>query len=114
MLSGVKLHCYCHVALYCCVHADLDTGGFRSLKITQDGRDYAAGLGNNEKVALGLDVKTAEAGMTTMSEKYSIHGLTGDSYPLADVATTPYINRFIMFGLSNMWTQSRPQRHGVV
>jgi glutathione S-transferase len=34
--------------------------------------------------------------------------LAGDSYSLADAAVTPYINRFTMLCLSNMWTQSRP------
>jgi glutathione S-transferase len=34
--------------------------------------------------------------------------LAGQSYSLADAALTPYINRFAMLSLSNMWTQSRP------
>ena len=34
--------------------------------------------------------------------------LAGESYSLADAAMTPYINRFTMLQLSNMWTQSRP------
>jgi glutathione S-transferase len=34
--------------------------------------------------------------------------LAGDSYSLADVALTPYINRFTMLSLSNMWTSTRP------
>ena len=34
--------------------------------------------------------------------------LAGEAYSLADAAMTPYINRFTMLGLSNMWTQSRP------
>ncbi len=37
-------------------------------------RDYAAGLGANEKAALGLDAKTAEAGMKEMSEKFNAMG----------------------------------------
>jgi len=59
------------------------------MKITQDVRDYAASLGDNEKAALGLDAQTtsglpphpeearravskdeAEAGMRQMSEKF--------------------------------------------
>ncbi len=40
---------------------------FCSMKITQDVRDYAAGLGDNEKAALGLE---AEKGMEEMSEKF--------------------------------------------
>ncbi|MBV6487543.1 MAG: Phosphomethylpyrimidine synthase [Pseudorhodoplanes sp.] len=62
---------------------------FCSMKITQDVRDYAASLGDNEKAALGLDAQTtsglpphpeearravskdeAEAGMRQMSEKF--------------------------------------------
>jgi glutathione S-transferase len=34
--------------------------------------------------------------------------LAGDSYSLADAAMTPYINRFTMLSLSNMWAHSRP------
>ena len=34
--------------------------------------------------------------------------LAGDSYSLADASATPYINRFTMLSLSNMWTRSRP------
>jgi len=44
---------------------------FCSMKITQDVRDYAAGLGNNEKTARGLD---AEAGMKEMSDKFNAMG----------------------------------------
>ena len=43
---------------------------FCSMKITQDVRDYAASLGDNEKAALGL----AEAGMKEMSDKFSAMG----------------------------------------
>jgi phosphomethylpyrimidine synthase len=47
---------------------------FCSMKITQDVRDYAASLGDNEKAALGLDAASAEAvakaGMAQMSEKF--------------------------------------------
>jgi len=45
---------------------------FCSMKITQDVRDYAASLGNNEKAALGLDA--AEAGMKEMSDKFNALG----------------------------------------
>ena len=34
--------------------------------------------------------------------------LAGEAYSLADAAMTPYVNRFVMLGLSSMWTQSRP------
>jgi hypothetical protein len=47
------------------------------MKITRDVRDYAAGLGANEKAALGLDAKTAEAGMKEMSEKFDAMGPAG-------------------------------------
>jgi phosphomethylpyrimidine synthase len=51
------------------------------MKITQDVRDYAASLGDNEKAALGLSPHTEEArsavskdererGMAEMSEKF--------------------------------------------
>ena len=40
---------------------------FCSMKITQDVRDYAEGLSDNEKAALGLDAKK---GMAEMSEKF--------------------------------------------
>jgi phosphomethylpyrimidine synthase len=45
---------------------------FCSMKITQDVRDYAAGLGDNEKAALYPD--TAQAGMAEMSEKFKAMG----------------------------------------
>lgn len=45
---------------------------FCSMKITQDVRDYAASLGDNEKTALGLDA--AQAGMAEMSEKFNAMG----------------------------------------
>jgi phosphomethylpyrimidine synthase len=41
---------------------------FCSMKITQDVRDYAAGLGDNEKAALYPDA--AQAGMAEMAEKF--------------------------------------------
>jgi phosphomethylpyrimidine synthase len=44
---------------------------FCSMKITQDVRDYAASLGDNEKTALGLD---AQAGMKEMSDKFNAMG----------------------------------------
>ena len=44
---------------------------FCSMKITQDVRDYAATLGDNEKRALGLDAKK---GMAEMSEKLKAMG----------------------------------------
>jgi phosphomethylpyrimidine synthase len=54
---------------------------FCSMKITQDVRDYAASLGDNEKAALGLTADlsaeasakaeaVAQAGMAQMSEKF--------------------------------------------
>lgn len=45
---------------------------FCSMKITQDVRDYAASLGDNEKSALGLDA--AQAGMKEMSDKFNAMG----------------------------------------
>jgi phosphomethylpyrimidine synthase len=55
---------------------------FCSMKITQDVRDYAAGLGDNEKAALypdaakqGLSAEAlAKAGMAEMSEKFKAMG----------------------------------------
>jgi len=47
---------------------------FCSMKITQDVRDYAASLGDNEKAALGLDASAAQAGMAEMSEKFKALG----------------------------------------
>jgi phosphomethylpyrimidine synthase len=44
---------------------------FCSMKITQDVRDYAASLGDNEKASLGL---SAEAGMKEMSDKFNAMG----------------------------------------
>jgi phosphomethylpyrimidine synthase len=55
---------------------------FCSMKITQDVRDYAASLGNNEKTALGLE---AEAGMKEMSDKFNAMGQ--QVYVDADKAT---------------------------
>jgi phosphomethylpyrimidine synthase len=48
---------------------------FCSMKITQDVRDYAATLGDNEKAALGLQAGMSikgvvEDGMAQMSEKF--------------------------------------------
>ena len=48
---------------------------FCSMKITQDVRDYADGLSDNEKAALGLDAKK---GMAEMSEKFK--DLGGEIY----------------------------------
>ncbi|GAB4519314.1 MAG: phosphomethylpyrimidine synthase ThiC [Parvularculaceae bacterium] len=45
---------------------------FCSMKITQDVRDYAAGLSDNEKA--DLEAMTAEEGMKRMSEKYKEMG----------------------------------------
>ena len=45
---------------------------FCSMKITQDVRDYAASLGDNEKTALGLDA--AQTGMKEMSDKFNAMG----------------------------------------
>lgn len=42
------------------------------MKITQDVRDYAASLGDNEKAALGFDA--AQAGMKEMSDKFNAMG----------------------------------------
>jgi len=48
---------------------------FCSMKITQDVRDYAAGLGDNEKAALGMTTKgVIEDGMKEMSEKFKEMG----------------------------------------
>jgi phosphomethylpyrimidine synthase len=54
---------------------------FCSMKITQDVRDYAASLGNNEKASLGLDAEAglsaealAKAGMKEMSDKFNAMG----------------------------------------
>ncbi len=55
---------------------------FCSMKITQDVRDYAASLGDNEKAALGMTAKTAEAGMKEMSEKFKAMG--NEVYVAAD------------------------------
>lgn len=52
---------------------------FCSMKITQDVRDYAASLGNNEMVALGLD---GEASMKKMSDKFNALG--GKAYVEAE------------------------------
>ena len=47
--------------------------------------------------------------LTDMDRQLAQHPwLAGDSYSLADAAVTPYINRFTMLTLSNLWTESRP------
>jgi phosphomethylpyrimidine synthase len=56
---------------------------FCSMKITQDVRDYAASLGDNEKSALGLDA--AQKGMAEMSDKFNAMGQ--QVYVDADKAT---------------------------
>jgi phosphomethylpyrimidine synthase len=58
---------------------------FCSMKITQDVRDYAASLGDNERAALGLDA--AEAGMKEMSDKFNAMGQ--QVYVDADQVTAP-------------------------
>ena len=35
--------------------------------------------------------------------------LAGDTYSLADIAMTPYVNRLDMLGMSEMWVGSRPR-----
>jgi glutathione S-transferase len=35
--------------------------------------------------------------------------LAGDTFSLADIAVTPYVNRLDMLGMSEMWTRSRPR-----
>src|SRR5262249_16080582 len=35
--------------------------------------------------------------------------LAGDTFSLADVAVTPYVNRLDMLGLWEMWTKTRPR-----
>jgi phosphomethylpyrimidine synthase len=60
---------------------------FCSMKITQDVRDYAATLGDNEKAALGLQAGmtikgVVEDGMAQMSEKFVKMG--GNVYVEAD------------------------------
>ena len=47
---------------------------FCSMKITQDVRDYADGLSDNEKAALYPDKDVAEAGMAQMSAKFKEMG----------------------------------------
>ena len=58
---------------------------FCSMKITQDVRDYAATLGANEKVALGLD---PAAGMKEMSDKFNALG--AQVYVDADKVKAPH------------------------
>lgn len=59
---------------------------FCSMKITQDVRDYAASLGDNEKAALGLDA--AQAGMKEMSNKFNAMG--SQVYIDADKVKAPH------------------------
>ena len=47
---------------------------FCSMKITQDVRDYADGLSDNEKAALYPDKAAAEAGMAQMAQKFKEMG----------------------------------------
>jgi phosphomethylpyrimidine synthase len=44
------------------------------MKITQDVRDYADGLSDNEKADLEKRAQEAEAGMKDMSEKFVAEG----------------------------------------
>ena len=60
---------------------------FCSMKITQDVRDYAEGLSDNEKAALGLDAKK---GMAEMSEKFKELG--GEIYLSEDGSTREAID----------------------
>jgi phosphomethylpyrimidine synthase len=59
---------------------------FCSMKITQDVRDYAASLGDNEKTALGLDA--AQTGMKEMSDRFNAMG--GQVYVDAEKVKAPH------------------------
>lgn len=71
-----------------------------------------------QRVAIeqGMDAPAAvealqlyDKALADMDRQLAQHSwLAGDTYSLADAAVTPYINRFVMLCLSNMWTQSRP------
>jgi glutathione S-transferase len=71
-----------------------------------------------QRVAIeqGMDAPAAvqalqfyDKALADMDAQLSQHPwLAGDGYSLADAAMTPYINRFTMLSLSNMWTRSRP------
>lgn len=47
-------------------------------------------------------------------EEALAHGpwLAGESFSLADIALTPYVNRLDMLGMSEMWTRTRPRLTG--
>ena len=51
----------------------IEENGSECFAVAADVRDYAAGLGDNEKAALGL-AGTAEAGMKEMSKKFTEMG----------------------------------------
>ena len=38
--------------------------------------------------------------------------LAGETFSLADIAVTPYVNRLDMLGMSELWTRSRPRVSG--
>ncbi len=67
-------------------------------------------------IELGMDAPAAvqalqfyDKALADMDAQLGKHPwLAGDRYSLADAAVTPYINRFTMLSLSNMWTRSRP------
>ena len=40
--------------------------------------------------------------------------LAGDTFTLADISMTPYVNRLDMLGMSEMWSRSRPHPGGLV
>ena len=42
-------------------------------------------------------------------ELHSHPWLAGDTFSLADIGLTPYVNRLDMMGMSGLWTESRPR-----
>ena len=103
---------------YAMVHA----GEMRS-KSREQLEDYYRGIPNpatreRQRAAIeqGMDAPAAvqalqfyDKALTDMDRQLERHPwLAGENYSLADAAMTPYINRFSMLQLSNMWTQSRP------
>lgn len=93
-------------------------------KTPQELEAYYAGIPNpitrarqRAAIELGLEAPEARQALALFDKAFADMEaelqqrpwLAGDSYSLADAAVTPYVNRFAMLQLANMWTRSRPR-----
>ncbi len=114
---------YLHPGNATLTYAMVHGRGLREKKSPKELEAYYRGIPNpvirerqRAAIELGMDAPAAvqalqfyDKALADMDSWLAQHPwLAGDGYSLADAAMTPYINRFTMLSLSNMWTQSRP------